>query len=215
MKKEKIDLGTQTIGKLKAYIHDQDLMVGDKLPTETELVRILGVGRSTIREAIKILAYSQVLEVKQGSGTYVTAQPRPKISDEQLWLTQKMIETEAIRELVQIAVSDDEWLLLKAKLGRRNQLLQDGKFTAYLDADIAFHQMLVRMAKNDYLIRWYNEISTQWLARLSRTVVASDDYDGNTRLHNQLYEQLINRQAEAAVKTIRLVGGKDLDTDEA
>jgi DNA-binding FadR family transcriptional regulator len=45
--------------------------VGEKLPTEKELMEIYQVGRSTIREAVKQLSISKILIVKQGSGTYV------------------------------------------------------------------------------------------------------------------------------------------------
>ena len=45
--------------------------VDEKIPTEPELVQGLGVSRNTIREAIKILEYLGVLEVKQGLGTFV------------------------------------------------------------------------------------------------------------------------------------------------
>lgn len=209
MKRNRIDLGTQTINKLQAYIKAQNLTAGDKLPTETELVNILGVGRSTIREAVKVLAYSNVLQVRQGAGTFITQVPQPTINDQQLWALEKMIEVEAIEELVIRDVADDDWIRLKAKLSRRNQLLQAGKFTEYLDADVAFHQMIVQLSKNDYLIRWYQEISDQWLQRLSRIVITSDQYEGNTKLHNDLYEQLLTRQADQAVNTIRLVGGKE------
>ncbi len=47
--------------------------VGDKLPNEVELSAELGVSRSTLREAIKILTTSGLLEIRRGKGTFVTA----------------------------------------------------------------------------------------------------------------------------------------------
>jgi GntR family transcriptional repressor for pyruvate dehydrogenase complex len=44
---------------------------GLELPGEAELARRLGVGRSTVREAIRALAYAGLLETRQGSGTFV------------------------------------------------------------------------------------------------------------------------------------------------
>lgn len=46
-------------------------MVGDKIPNEFELAEKFGTGRSTIREAVKSLSSKGVLEVRQGSGTFV------------------------------------------------------------------------------------------------------------------------------------------------
>lgn len=45
--------------------------VGDKLPSERELVGTFGVGRSAVREALKSLSLLGLLEIRQGDGTYV------------------------------------------------------------------------------------------------------------------------------------------------
>ena len=46
----------------------KELKPGDKIPTELELAESLGVGRNSIREAIKILVYLGVLEIRRGKG---------------------------------------------------------------------------------------------------------------------------------------------------
>ena len=58
---------------LIAYILSHHLAAGDRLPNETQLSQLLGVGRSTVREAIKQLASRNVLTVRQGAGTFVSA----------------------------------------------------------------------------------------------------------------------------------------------
>ena len=65
-------LAEQVSEKIKQYIILNDLKDGDKMPTEPTLVEIFGVGRSTIREAVKILVSQNILNVRQGSGTYVS-----------------------------------------------------------------------------------------------------------------------------------------------
>lgn len=206
MKTEKIDLGTKTLEKLKAYIKDQNLQKGDKLPTEPELIKILGVGRSTVRESVKILAYSGVVEVKQGSGTYLTGEQTQSIDNIKLRHTEKMLEYEAIKELINNDITDQQWLSLKARLGRRNQLLEQGKFSDYLDADIKFHTMIIQLSQNEYLTKWYQQLQPLWKSYLSKLVVKSEEYQGNTELHNQLFEALINRNQETALKLIGQVG---------
>lgn len=58
--------------QLVRLILDNDLQPGDRIPTEPELMERLGVGRNTIREAIRQLVSRNVLETRQGSGTYVS-----------------------------------------------------------------------------------------------------------------------------------------------
>lgn len=57
---------------LVRYIGEQNFQPGDRIGTEAELVERMGVGRSTIREAIRMLASRNILEVRQGSGTYLS-----------------------------------------------------------------------------------------------------------------------------------------------
>lgn len=57
------------------HILEHNLKQGDRLPKETELAELLGAGRSSVREAIKLLASRNIVTVKQGSGTYVSSAP--------------------------------------------------------------------------------------------------------------------------------------------
>ena len=52
---------------------------GDKLPTEMELAQQLGVGRNSVREAIKMLSYLGVVEIRRGIGTYVAETMPPSV----------------------------------------------------------------------------------------------------------------------------------------
>lgn len=64
-------LPEQVADKIEEYVIDRTLQMGEKLPNETELASTLNVGRSTVREAIKILVTRNILEIRRGSGTYV------------------------------------------------------------------------------------------------------------------------------------------------
>lgn len=62
----------RTTDALIQYIQENNIEPGNKLPNEYELSQKLNVGRSTFREAIRILVSRNILEVRQGSGTYVS-----------------------------------------------------------------------------------------------------------------------------------------------
>jgi DNA-binding FadR family transcriptional regulator len=70
-------LAEQAAELLLARIRDREWEVGGKLPGETTLAPQLGVGRSTVREAIRILAGSGVLVTRQGAGVFVAATDTP------------------------------------------------------------------------------------------------------------------------------------------
>jgi GntR family transcriptional repressor for pyruvate dehydrogenase complex len=61
------------------YILSKDLKPGDKLPTESEFSQQLGVGRNSVREAIKMLSSLGVIEIKRGLGTFIAKSISPTI----------------------------------------------------------------------------------------------------------------------------------------
>ncbi len=67
------------IDQIKAMIMRGDLKCGDRLPSERELALRFNVSRVPIREAIKILEYTGVLDCSQGSGTYVKNLPAEEL----------------------------------------------------------------------------------------------------------------------------------------
>lgn len=74
MRLESIDtssLAERVADKIEGLIIDNKLNSGDKLANEIELVSQLGVGRGTIREAMKILESRNVVEIRRGKGTYI------------------------------------------------------------------------------------------------------------------------------------------------
>src|SRR3978361_2206768 len=63
----------QVIEQVRHLITSGEWPVGHRIPNETDLVDVLGVGRNTVREAVRALAHAGLLEVRQGDGTYVRA----------------------------------------------------------------------------------------------------------------------------------------------
>ena len=65
-------LSEQTADNILSMIAiDKRYKPGEKLPNENELSEMLGVSRTTLREAVRILAAGQVVEIQRGRGTYV------------------------------------------------------------------------------------------------------------------------------------------------
>ncbi|MHA8138188.1 FadR/GntR family transcriptional regulator [Lactobacillaceae bacterium Scapto_B20] len=199
-------LGTIATQKINDYIKDHQLKPGDKLPTEPELMKYCDVSRSTIREAIQRLKYSGVVTVKQGSGTYVNQPVEIKVNNPLLRKNIKMIEHEVIDELIDDDVDPNEWVILKAMLARRNQLLQQQKFAKFIDVDVEFHTKIVDLADNEYLSKWYRELLPLWVIHLNEMIKKQPDFEKNIQYHNQLFDALLNRNRQVAFEMIDRVG---------
>lgn len=67
-------LSEQTADKIRELI-DRQYKPGDRIPAEMELAEFLGVSRTTVREAVKILCSGNILEIRRGHGTFVCENP--------------------------------------------------------------------------------------------------------------------------------------------
>ena len=92
--KTRVDLAVDQIIQV---ILDHDMKAGDKLPNEYELAHELGIGRSTLREAIKRLVARNILTARQGAGTFVSE--KNGVPEDPLGLTFMMEEGEEILAL--------------------------------------------------------------------------------------------------------------------
>src|ERR1700742_1089703 len=63
----------QVIEQMREAIRTGDWAVDQRIPPEPELVSALGVGRNTVREAVRALSHAGLLDVRQGDGTFVRA----------------------------------------------------------------------------------------------------------------------------------------------
>ena len=68
-------LPERTAEQISRLIVEQRLTCEDKLPSEFELAEMLGVGRGSIREGVKLLVARNVLEIRRGKGTYIAPNP--------------------------------------------------------------------------------------------------------------------------------------------
>ncbi len=201
-----IDLGTRTIHQIIQLIKKRQIRPGQKLPTELQLTQKFKVGRSTVREAIQVLIHSGILKARQGSGTYVNNLSEIQETNQKLWPTQKMLEREAVREIINQPINDNQWLILKARLARRNQLLRQGDFKNFVSADINFHNYIIKLSQNPYLIRWYQELAIPWRTHLNRLIIRNRPYRGNSQRHVQLFKALISRNEALTLKLINQIG---------
>ncbi len=100
----------QVMEQIKALISSGAYKPGDKIPTELELSESFGVGRSSIREAIKIFNYMGVLRSQAAKGTFV--EERSNISSESLtWSL--LLGDDELNEMIDLRGSIEIWAMFK------------------------------------------------------------------------------------------------------
>lgn len=198
------------IEKVKDYILENDIKVGEKLPTEKKMCEILGVSRSTLRESIKVLNYSGILKSVQGAGIYVMSRVFDLSAQDVNFLRLKvMIEIEAIKEVDYSTLDNDYWNDLQELLIKREILLKSNDLTAYNTVDSQFHKKIVAASNNAYLIKWYDEILNDIVTYLNKLVIQDKDNSHNTELHQDLYVAYKNKDKAQAIEILKRLGGYD------
>lgn len=156
----------QVIDQLRAQVEEGTWPVGARIPTEPELASSLGVGRNTVREAIRALVHAGVLESRQGSGTYVRAQTelsgvvRRRVADattRDVFEVRRALETEAAR-LAAARRTEADIAALRAALERCEKSWESGDVAAFAQADAEFHKVAVEASHNAVLIDIYAEL---------------------------------------------------------
>ena len=158
-KKARKSLGARTEDELMKYILREPVEPGQRIPNEFELAARFGVGRSTIREAVKGLVSRGILEVRRGSGTYViNTSPLDedplglgRIEDKyqlalQLFDVRLMIEPE-IAALACRNASEEDLRQLGRLCEETEQLYLNGH--NHISKDIEFHTCIARCSKNE------------------------------------------------------------------
>ncbi len=156
-------LADQVRRGLEARLESGDFPLGAKLPPEADLMALFGVGRSTIREAIRSLAHLGVVEVRQGDGTYARSLPsqtdplshrlrRAHLRD--VYAVRRLLEVE-INRLAAIHRTPSDIERLTETLAREDHARVTGDDSARADAAVDFHIALVAAAHNPVLADLY------------------------------------------------------------
>lgn len=197
------------IHQIRMLIAQEQLEPGTRLPTETELMARLGVGRSTLREAVRVLAHGGVLDVRQGSGTYVGSPASNNPLDQRLrratlldiYEVRSMLERETARLGAQRRQSED-LEQMRRHLAVRNQAREQNDPAAFLEADMAFHMAVVVSSRNSVLIDLYGSFTHAM--REAITSLFSDPELTLERddLHAELVDAIEQRDAAAAEQCV-------------
>ncbi|MBA5957775.1 FCD domain-containing protein [Pseudomonas lactis] len=205
----KRSLVDQALEQLRLRIAEGVWAVGERLPTEPELCAELGISRNTVREAMRVLAFSGLIEIRQGDGSYLRSMTDPlgtmralsHCTLGQAQETRQILEVEAIGLAAQRRTASD-LRALRTALDTSAALYQ-GDLEAYISADLAFHQRLVDAAHNPALSELYQYFSAIVGAQLRQTLNLSPRRQAVFDLHVALLDAVEQQDPERAKSLCR------------
>jgi GntR family transcriptional regulator, transcriptional repressor for pyruvate dehydrogenase complex len=196
----------------------RDLPPGTKVPSERELTQDLGVGRSTVREALNGLAVLGILTIRHGQGAFIADGPprdtRDASSDSLLTtalergVTREYIEA---RLLVEVEVTrlaaqrrtDEDLQRIEAALATQERSLAAGEIDSTLRVATSFNVLLAEAAHNEVLSAMVQVFVELMKERGPKLYALTGFGDWDLREHRGIYEAVRDQDGDRAAKLMR------------
>ncbi len=208
-------LPDKAVEQIKALIDNGVLRPGDRLPGERELSAQLSVGRTSVREALRVLEALELIEIKPGAGAVVRS-PSLATARSSRWNALivrrqgEITDWAEIREglesyaasLAAIRASSEDIRRMRAATEKMERGVEQGDVVAILEGDMQFHDSLNDATGNQSLIRLSGTINRA----LFDTRYAFFDIPGfaeeSCRNHREVLRAIESRDSEAAFKAM-------------
>jgi len=199
-------LADEVAAKLQQKILKGGYKVNQKLPVEAELMKNFGVGRSTIREAIKTLVNSGFLRVQQGVGTFID-----DISGINEPLLQKLKRADIksideVRQLLEMKIAEkaamnrtgNDISKLEYFLGKRTKAANENLLVECVEAHISFYIVLAEASKNDILSDLYKLFAIQLKNELLNIYDDTSFFKDAPDHHHKLLDSILRQDPKRA-----------------
>lgn len=199
-------LADEVANALRQQVEEGRYRPGERLPSEAEFMTVFGVGRSTVREAVRILAHSGVLRVQQGLGTFVET---PSGIMEPLGQRLKRSpagDLNEVRQLLEAKIAEKAALnrtrkdirQMESLLKRRMEVALSGDMQATMDADIRFHVSIAEAAGNEVLADLYKTFVIQVRQSFQEAYQNTASFIHTHQLHEDLLKSIVEKNPSRA-----------------
>jgi DNA-binding FadR family transcriptional regulator len=208
-----IKLADKVIHELQKEISLGKYKTGELIPPEPVLMEQFGVGRSTIREAIKTLSNAGMLKVQQGAGTFVCLPPASTEPLDQRLRRAAQQEVNDVRsllevEIVQLATQNrqsEDLSDMRIALQERWQAIINNSYNDCADADIRFHKAIALASHNSVLADLYQTFTAIIRESFQQRNAEVQTFKNTHELHVALLKAIEQQQVAKAVKTVKLI----------
>jgi len=197
---------------LLSNIKNGMLPPGSKLPPERELMKKLGVGRSTLREAIQSLALMGILEVKPGDGTFVRAISKEEIIGPHIFVpivdAQSMADFFEARLLIEPHIAalaskrktEDDIKAIEETLFKAKQNISNGHEVDHWAGQ--FHLQIAKASKNIVCVRFLEAILSFLVGRREGAEHNKNFLQWEYESHESIFKAIKQGDEAKAYKTM-------------
>jgi DNA-binding FadR family transcriptional regulator len=209
----KRSLPEEVANQISTYIQSGHYVVNQKLPIEAELMKQFGVGRSTIREAVRMLANSGLLRVQQGVGTFIEEYSSGNESLNQRLKRAQAKDIDEVRQMLEIKIAQkaaenrnvQQLSQIETFLNQRIQTARAGLLEECITADINFHVSIAKASGNEILADMYEVFSTHLKSWFLQVHPDTKAFIQTNDLHASLFQSIKDRNAEKALHYATLI----------
>jgi len=181
---------------------------GTKIPTEPTLMAQLGVGRSTVREAIRVLVSAGLLEVRQGDGTYVLSGASGQEPLEYRLRRATAVEIREVRRIIEVETArlaagnrtEADLETMRDCLARKKAAVAAGDTHGYVAADIAFHSAVAAASGNSLLADLYRSFCMVFQDFLDHLIADVGVNRYQDHIHNGLLDAITRQDGPEAAR---------------
>lgn len=207
------NLSEEIADRLIKNILDGRYAFGARLPPERDIARLLGVGRPSVREAIRILSVLGLVEVRAGEGTFVVDEHATFVAKAFSWTAlldpqtiQDVVETRTAieSELAGLAAERAPEAMLRAVAREVDEMRRSsGDMARFSAADVRFHLLIADAAQNTTLSRLL--FATQSLLRewIERALTRRSTYGRAIAQHDVILQAIRDRDVLGARTAMR------------
>lgn len=206
IKVQRVDATSQVVDTIRKAIIDGDMKVGDRLPEEMALAKEIGVGRSSLREGIKILSAYGVVETRQGSGTFIVDN-RAKNFFEFMGFLPGREHVDDFLELRRVIEVGNIFTIYDKLTEQDFNILQETievfkkrcAIDCYVEADKTFHSLLIEHSGNPMLIQINRMITQMRTDLLFNMFQYQEVIDDAREAHNSILSALRAKDLNACI----------------
>jgi GntR family transcriptional regulator, transcriptional repressor for pyruvate dehydrogenase complex len=199
-------VSTEIANQLLRQLLSGSVKPGERLPPERQLATMLGVGRATVRDALKLLAHHGVIKIRPGDGTYFTpSNLLPQSIEWGLLLGERQIQDliEARRYIEVIVARLAAERRNEQTIGALSALLSEMKeantdYARFIEADIAFHKLLSEASGNSVFADILSRIHLLLRIWIQRVFEDAGETAYSYRRHLAIFKAIEAGDAEAA-----------------